>query len=254
MSAVLCTSVIPILYDCCPLYQCPSYTVRLLSLLPVSFLHCSTAVLFTSVLPTLFDCCPLYLCPSYSVRLLDFVPVSVLHCSTAVLSTNVIPTLFDCCPLYQCPYYTARLISFLPVYFLRLPYFGPVSFLHCLTAVLCTSVLPTLLDCFPFYQRTSYTVRLLSFVPVSFLHCSTSGGQISTKHLKTSIRPFSRPVAYPNTLSSRKIYDLLTDSTKCRPFGRCFGLNRFEIFCGKLRYFELSIIGRKYCRCRRADH
>jgi hypothetical protein len=50
-----------------------------------------------------------------------------------------------------------------------------------------------------------------------------------------------------------KNYDLLTVSTKCRDFDRGFGLNLFEKFFEKLRFFVLSIIGRKYCRCRRAD-
>jgi hypothetical protein len=33
-----------------------------------------------------------------------------------------------------------------------------------------------------------------------------------------------------------------------------FYLNLFENFFKKLRYFEISIIGRKYCQCRLADH
>jgi hypothetical protein len=53
---------------------------------------------------------------------------------------------------------------------------------------------------------------------------------------------------------SRKNFDHLTISNKCRDFGRCFGLNLFENFLEKLRYFEISIISRKYCRCRLADH
>jgi hypothetical protein len=45
----------------------------------------------------------------------------------------------------------------------------------------------------------------------------------------------------------------LTISNKCLDFGRGFGLNLFEKIFEKLRFFVLSIIGRKYCRCRRAD-
>ncbi len=174
---------------CCPVYQCHSYTVRLLSFVPVSFLHCLTAFLCISVLPTLFDgcplyqcisytvrLCPLYQCPSYTARRLSFVPVSSLPCWTALLCTSVLRTLFDCCPLYQCPSYTVRLLSFVPM-----------CLLHCSTSVLCTSVLPTLFDCLPLHQCPSYTARLLSFVPypsytvrlqscvpmssVSLLHC-----------------------------------------------------------------------------------
>jgi hypothetical protein len=33
----------------------------------------------------------------------------------------------------------------------------------------------------------------------------------------------------------------LTVSTKCRDFGRCLGLDLFEFFAKKLRYFELSV-------------
>jgi hypothetical protein len=51
-----------------------------------------------------------------------------------------------------------------------------------------------------------------------------------------------------------KIYDIGKVPTKCRPFGRCFGVHLFEIFCENLRYFEISTNGRKYCRCRMGDH
>ena len=37
-------------------------------------------------------------------------------------------------------------------------------------------------------------------------------------------------------------------------FGRCFGLNLFEIFREKIRYFENFDQWLKYCRCRMGDH
>ncbi len=49
-------------------------------------------------------------------------------------------------------------------------------------------------------------------------------------------------------------FRLFDDFEQMSEIGRCFGLNLFENFFEKLRSFEISIIGRKYCRCRRADH
>ncbi len=52
------------------------------------------------------------------------------------------------------------------------------------------------------YRDRHVFMRLYKQYVRPHLEFSTSGGQISTKHLKTSIRPFfARPVAYPKTLS-----------------------------------------------------
>jgi hypothetical protein len=81
---------------------------------------------------------------------------------------------------------------------------------------------------------------------ISFSPPHTKSFYISTfLHLKSS---WSRCFFFA------KIYDLGKVPTKCRPFGRCFGVNLFEIFCENLRYFEISTNGRKYCRCRMGDH
>ena len=81
---------------------------------------------------------------------------------------------------------------------------------------------------------------------ISFSPPHTKSFYISTfLHLKSS---WSRCFFFA------KIYDLGKVPTKCRPFGRCFGVNLFEIFCEKLRYFVISTNGRKYCRCRMGDH
>ena len=80
---------------------------------------------------------------------------------------------------------------------------------------------------------------------ISFSPPHTKSFYISTfLHLKSS---WSRCFFFA------KIYDLGKVPTKCRPFGRCFGVNLFEIFCEKLRYFVISTNGRKYCRCRMGD-
>ena len=81
---------------------------------------------------------------------------------------------------------------------------------------------------------------------ISFSPPHTKSFYISTfLHLK---RSWSRCFFFS------KIYDLGKVPTKCRPFSRCFGVNIFEIFCEKLRYFVISTNGRKYCRCRMGDH
>ena len=81
---------------------------------------------------------------------------------------------------------------------------------------------------------------------ISFSPPHTKSFYISTfLHLKSS---WSRCFFFA------KIYDIGKVPTKCRPFGRCFGVNLFEIFCENLRYFEISTNGRKYCRCRMGDH
>jgi hypothetical protein len=81
---------------------------------------------------------------------------------------------------------------------------------------------------------------------ISFSPPHTKSFYISTfLHLKSS---WSRCFFFA------KIYDIGKVPTKCRPFGRCFGVHLFEIFCENLRYFEISTNGRKYCRCRMGDH
>ena len=52
----------------------------------------------------------------------------------------------------------------------------------------------------------------------------------------------------------REKFRSFDDFEQMSEIGRCFGLNLFEIFCENLRYFEISTNGRKYGRCRRADH
>ena len=81
---------------------------------------------------------------------------------------------------------------------------------------------------------------------ISFSPPHTKSFYISTfLHLKSS---WSRCFFFA------KIYYLGKVPTKCRPSGRCFGLNLFEIFREKIRYFENFDQWSKYCRCRMGDH